>query len=248
MQGELVLPEDGFMKNSQPSVQNNENRLVPGYLQFDRDICGVSQHRNVVGVLPGADPSDPSFIIIEGHMDSRCDTPCDIDCQAEGVEDNASGTALVIELARVMSKYTFDHTLVFMATIGEEQGLYGADAFATHAVQTDLQVKAVLNNDIVGGIICGKTSSAPSCPGEGLIDSTQVRLFSSGASTIHKGLARFIKLEYAEELASIVDVPMMLTIMSAEDRTGRGGDHIPFRQKRICCNAVHFGSRTRGCK
>ena len=208
----------------------NEDRLIPGYLQFDQVICTVDQHRNVVAVLPGSDVSDPSFILIEGHMDSRCAEPCDGDCPAEGVEDNASGTALVIELARVMSQYTFEHTIVFMATIGEEQGLFGANALADHALNTNLSVKAVLNNDIVGGIICGETSSAPSCPGEGLVDSTQVRLFSLGSTSIHKNLSRFIKLEYKEELLDLVSVPMMLTIMSAEDRTGRGGDHIPFRQ------------------
>jgi len=209
---------------------SNEDRLLPGYLQFDQMICDMDQHKNVVAVLPGSDITDPSFVLIEGHMDSRCSTLCDGDCPAEGVEDNASGTALVIELARVMSQYTFDHTIVFMATIGEEQGLFGANALADHAVNTGLQVKAVLNNDIVGGIICGETSSAPSCPGEGLVDSTQVRLFSLGATSIHKNLARFIKLEYQEELLDLVSVPMMLTVMSAEDRTGRGGDHIPFRE------------------
>ena len=211
--------------------QENEDRLIPGYLQFDRNICDITQHRNVVAVLPGSDNNDPAFILIEGHLDSRCEGPCDPDCKAEGVEDNASGTALVIEMARVLSQYTFDHTIVFMATIGEEQGLYGADAFSDLAQDENLEIKAVLNNDIVGGIICGATSSAPSCPGEGLIDSTQVRIFSSGSTSTHKGLARFSKLQYQEELLPLVDVPMLITIMSAEDRSGRGGDHIPFRQK-----------------
>lgn len=206
-------------------------RLETGYLQFERDICGMETHKNVVAVLPGTKTVDPSFIIIEGHLDSRCDGVCDLTCPAEGAEDNGSGTVLVIELARVMSKLTFEHTLVFMATIGEEQGLYGADAFADYALAEDLSIKAVLNNDIIGGILCGETSSAPSCTGAGLIDSTQVRLFSAGGSlSLHKGLARFIKLQYEEELQQAVDVPMQITIMSAEDRTGRGGDHIPFRQ------------------
>lgn len=209
----------------------NENRLLTGYLQFVQDVCGVSSHKNIVAVLPGRDISDPAPIIIEGHIDSRCADVCDIDCLAEGMEDNGSGTALVMELARVMSRFTFDHTIIFMATIGEEQGLIGAYAFATHAVQEDIPIKAVLNNDIVGGIVCGETSSPPSCPGLNNVDSTQVRLFSYGAfNSPHKALARFIKLEYDEMLREKSSVPMMLTIMSAEDRTGRGGDHIPFRQ------------------
>ena len=210
----------------------NESRLIPSYLKFDLDICGITKHKNIFGVLPSADTSNKSIIIIEGHMDSRCEGVCDTACVAEGMEDNGSGTALVLELARVMSKYTYKHTIVFLVTIGEEQGLYGAKAFANYAKNKGIKIKAVLNNDVIGGIICGKTSSAPSCPGLNHIDSTQVRLFSAGGyNSFHKGLSRFIKLEYKEELLPLVKVPMTISIMSAEDRTGRGGDHIPFRQQ-----------------
>ncbi|MFM7668236.1 MAG: M28 family peptidase [Bacteroidota bacterium] len=219
-----------FQKFSSFSAQA-ENRLIPSYFQFDKTICNVTQHRNVIGVLPGTDTSNHEVIIIEGHMDSRCENECDITCQAQGIEDNASGSALVIELARVMSKCSYKNTIVFMLTIGEEQGLYGADAFADYCNLNDIPVKAILNNDVIGGIICGQTSSAPSCPGLNNIDSTQVRIFSYGGyNSIHKQLARFIKLQYKEELLPQVTVPMMVTIMSGEDRSGRGGDHIPFRQ------------------
>ena len=118
-----------------------------------------------------------------------------------------------------------------MATTGEEQGLYGAQAFANYAKAKGIKIKAVLNNDVIGGIICGYTSSAPSCPGYGDLDSTHVRLFSYGSFNAPcKGLSRFIKLEYKENLSSLVAVPMGINIMSPEDRTGRGGDHIPFRE------------------
>jgi hypothetical protein len=141
------------------------------------------------------------------------------------MEDNGSGTALVIELARVMSQFTFDKTIVFMTTTGEEQGLHGAEAVAFYCKFDEplIDVKAVLNNDVIGGIICGATSSEPSCPGENLIDSTQVRLFSRGNfDSPHKSLSRYIKLQYQQELLPYVQVPMLLTLMSAEDRTGRG--------------------------
>jgi hypothetical protein len=208
-----------------------ENRLIPSYFQFERNICGVIQHRNIIAVLPGTDTTNHEVIIIEGHMDSRCENECDITCQAQGIEDNASGSALVLELARVMSKCSYKNTIVFMLTIGEEQGLYGADAFADYCNLNDIPVKAVLNNDVIGGIICGQTSSAPSCPGLNNIDSTQVRVFSYGGfNSVHKQLARFLKLQYKEELLPQVTVQMMVTIMSGEDRSGRGGDHIPFRQ------------------
>lgn len=215
----------------QISLANN-NRLTPSFLQFNQSICSISQHKNIFAVLPGSDTSNHSVILIEGHIDSRCDVACDTACIAEGIEDNASGTALVIELARVMSKFTFKNTIVFVVTIGEEQGLFGANAFAEYALTKNIPIEAVFNNDVIGGIICGQTSSPPSCPGLNDIDSTQVRLFSSGSfNSKNKQLSRYIKLQYKEELLSLVSVPMMLTIMSAEDRTGRGGDHIPFRQR-----------------
>ncbi len=216
-------------------------RLIPFYFQFDEEICEVGQHRNVCAVLPGLDVSNHSVILIEAHMDSRCAGACDIDCPAHGMEDNGSGTALVMELARVMSQYSFSSTIVFMATIGEEQGLFGANAFAAWVEANNIPMKAVFNNDIVGGIICGETSSAPSCPGLNDVDSTQVRIFSGGSSNSpHKSLARFIKLEYAEEVEENASVPMLITLMSALDRTGRGGDHIPFTQRGYA--AVRFTS------
>ncbi len=209
----------------------NENRLLVGYLQFDEVICGVSQHRNVVAALPGSAPSGEGYILIEGHLDSRCDDVCDPTCEAQGAEDNGSGSALVLELARVMSQFTFKETVVFLLTTGEEQGLMGADALADYCYYDSIPVKAVLNNDVVGGIYCGATSSPPSCPGAGAVDSTNVRLFSRGNyNSQHKQFARYTKLQYKEMLSSIVAVPTSIQIMTAEDRTGRGGDHIPFRQ------------------
>jgi hypothetical protein len=219
----------------------NEDRLEVSYLQFDFDICGVGRHRNIMAILPGSNPSKNGVILIEGHLDSRCDILCDTSCVAEGIEDNASGTALVMELARVMSAYTFENTIVFMVTVGEEQGLVGAEAFAIFCQQKNIPIRAVLNNDIVGGIICGKTSSPPSCPGLNDVDSTSVRLFSQGsANSKHKQLARFIKLEYQENILPQALVPMNVRIMSPEDRTGRGGDHIPFRERNFA--AMRFTS------
>lgn len=218
----------------------NENRLVTGYLQFEEEICEVTRHKNIVAVLPGVpnedstivDPFPHSVVIIEAHFDSRCDTRCDTGCVANGMEDNGSGSALVLELARIMAKYKYNSTILFMLTTGEEQGLSGANAMAQYCDDNDINVRAVLNNDVIGGITCGETSSPPSCPGLNDIDSTQVRFFTAGVFNSHyKQLARYVKLQYQEELKEHVKVPMDLTIMNAEDRTGRGGDHIPFRQR-----------------
>ncbi len=215
----------------------NENRLLPAYCQFNKTITPcpaiMLQHRNVLGVLPGSDTTDPSIIVIEAHMDSRCELPCDITCRCAGGEDNASGTVLVIELARVLSKYSFRHTIVFMATIGEDQGLHGADAFAKWCFDNNIGVRAVLNNDIVGGVTCGNFPSAPTpCTAAGQIDSTSVRIFSNPALTGQsRTLARFTKMMYTEKLSGVVDVPMTLHVMNWEDRDGRGGDHQPFSDR-----------------
>lgn len=207
------------------------SRLETGFFQFDQEVCGMMRHKNVVALLPGTDP-DADLIFIEAHMDSRCNVNCDVDCLAQGMEDNASGTALVIELARIMSPYAFDHSIMFVTTTGEEQGLIGANAMAEYFLTNDIGLKLVQNNDVIGGIICGETSSPPSCPGLNQIDSTQVRLFSRGNfNSPSKGLARYVKLQYQEMLEPIATVPMLLTLMTAEDRTGRGGDHIPFRER-----------------
>jgi hypothetical protein len=212
------------------NAQNSE-RLEVGYLQFDQEICNVNQHRNILAVLPGTNAGAGS-VLLEAHIDSRCDSPCDTACVAHGMEDNGSGTALVIELARVLSKYEFERSIIFMLTVGEEQGLNGSDAMADYCVQNNINVVAVLNNDVIGGVICGETSSAPSCPGLNDVDSMQVRLFSAGGfSSAHKQLARYIKLQYVEELKWHVATEHLITVMSSEDRSGRGGDHIPFRQQ-----------------
>ncbi|HEX2900714.1 MAG TPA: M20/M25/M40 family metallo-hydrolase [Bacteroidia bacterium] len=211
--------------------QENENRLLPGYLQFDRSICTAMQHRNVVAVLPGMDTSAKGFVLVEAHLDSRCAGTCDTACIAYGADDNGSGCALVLELARVMSRNSYRRTVVFMLTIAEEQGLYGAEALSDYCRAEEIPIHAVLNSDVVGGVHCGNTSSPPSCPGAGDVDSLNLRLFSFGGyNSLHKQLARFCKLEYQEVLSPHVTVPMGLHIMAAEDRSGRGGDHIPFRQ------------------
>jgi hypothetical protein len=128
-----------------------------------------------------------------------------------------------------------------MLTIGEEQGLDGADAFAKYCKSNNLNIKAVFNNDVIGGIICGKTSSPPGCPSENERDSINVRIYSAGTNlSSYKGLARFVKLEFEEEMKPKMPIKTIVNLMNAEDRTGRGGDHIPFRQQNY--NSIRFTS------
>jgi hypothetical protein len=213
----------------------HEGRLRTAWLRFNYDDpdCGPQQDlRNVVAVLPGSQVADPAIILIEAHLDSRCADNCDPLCVAQGAEDNGSGSALVMELARVLSRYTFRHTLVFMLTTGEEQGLLGAEALAQWCAENGVAIKGVQNNDIVGGIWCGATSSDPGCPVEGTADSTRVRLFSNGSVTKpYRGFARTIRMFYEEKLRPHAPVPMTIEVMGQEDREDRGGDHIPFRER-----------------
>jgi len=194
-----------------------------------------------MAVLPGSDTSYKGFVLIEAHLDSRCESVCDTLCLAQGMEDNGSGCALLLELARVMSSKNYRRTIVFMLTIGEEQGLDGADAFAKYCKSNNLIIKAVFNNDVIGGIICGKTSSPPGCPSENERDSINVRIYSAGTNlSSYKGLARFVKLEFEEEMKPKMPIKTIVNLMNAEDRTGRGGDHIPFRQQNY--NSIRFTS------
>lgn len=218
----------------------HDSRLQTGYLQFDynpsKSSVGcpssatlITKHSDVIAVLPGSQTSNKSLIIVEGHMDSRNDSLCSLTTNAFGIGDNATGTALVMELARVMSKYTFKNTIVFSANTGEEQGLIGAKALANYLKGQNIPIKAVNNNDVSGGIFCGYTASGPGCPGYGAIDSTDIRLYSKGTfNSLYKQWARYVKLEYKEQLRDMVTVPMNIQIMQNEDRTNRGGDHEAF--------------------
>jgi len=225
----------------------NDNRLRPAYLTFTyapasagcSGTSSINKHADVIAVLPGSQISNKSLIIIEGHMDSRNVSNCDVTGSAQGAGDNATGSALVMELARVMSKYTFRNTIVFAVVTGEEQGLIGAKALANYLSNNNVLIKAVNNNDVSGGVFCGHTSSAPSCPFYGDIDSTDLRIFSLGDfNAPSKQWARYIKLQYKEQLSSMVTVPTNIQIMEPEDRTGRGGDHQAFTQ--IGYTAVRF--------
>ncbi len=215
----------------------NGSRLQVGYLKFTYDPASagcsyptpIKTHYDVLAVLPGSQTTDKSLIIIEGHLDSRNVDNCDIAGSAPGMGDNATGSSMVMELARVMSKYTFRNTIVFAVNTGEEQGLIGAHALANYLNNKNVLIKAVNNNDVSGGIFCGHTASAPGCPYYGNIDSTDLRIFSLGdVNSPNKQWARYIKLEYQEQLASLVTVPTYIQIMENDDRTGRGGDHQAF--------------------
>lgn len=189
---------------------------------------------NVVATLKGATNPD-RYYVVSGHYDSMCTSPTDAKCDAPGANDDASGTAAVIELARVMSKRKYDATIVFMTVPGEEQGLLGAAYYAQQAVEKKIDIEGMFTNDIVGGVTTQKKSP----------NRNRVRVFSEGVpsdetaaqATTRKSiggendsqsrqLARFIK-EQSDRYIKTFKVWMIYR----RDRYGRGGDHIPFVER-----------------
>lgn len=196
---------------------------------------------NVVATLRGT--TDPTRIyVVSGHYDSMCTSPIDAKCDAPGANDDASGTAAVIEMARVMSKRKFDATIIFMAVAGEEQGLLGAAHFAEQAKQKQMNIEAMFTNDIIGGVTTFKNSPIRN----------SVRVFSEGVpsseteaeagtrrsvggenDSASRQLARFIK-----ETADLYSPKFGVMMIYRRDRYGRGGDHIPFVERGFA--AVRF--------
>lgn len=192
---------------------------------------------NVVGALKGTDPNDHRIFVISGHMDNMRSSVMDRTGIAPGANDDGSGTAAVMECARIMSRHKFPATIIFVAVCGEEQGLLGAGFMAANAKRNKWQIEAVLNNDIMGSNNSNETN---------IINNTRVRVFSEGlpafelneqkAAAIRamglendgpsRQLARYVK-EVGERYVDNLEVVMIYR----PDRFLRGGDHLPYQQQ-----------------
>ena len=176
--------------------------------------------------------SDPDrIIVISGHLDSRVTDVMNATSDAPGADDDGSGTAAVLEAARVLSRHRFPATLVYAVLSGEEQGLYGGKILAQYARDQHWQVEAALNNDIVGNTH-GQS---------GVVDDAHIRLFSEGTRSVEtpeqatrrrynggevdspsRNLARFVS-GLADRYLSSFSVRMIYRT----DRFSRGGDQVP---------------------
>lgn len=198
---------------------------------------------NIIGFLPGerATPEQRVYVV-SGHYDSMCSSPTDAEHDAPGANDDASGTAAVLEMARVMAKYRFDAPIVFMTVPGEEQGLLGATYAAEQMKEKKWRVQAMFTNDIIGN----------TKGGNGVHDDKTVRVFSEGVPTdettaqattrrsvggetdsASRQLARYIK-----EIGAKYVHGLKVTMIYRRDRYSRGGDHIPFLERGV--PAVRF--------
>lgn len=188
---------------------------------------------NVLGVQLGTERPN-EIVIISGHIDSRVSDVMNATADAPGANDDGSGTAAVIEAARVLSRHRFPTTIVYAVLSGEEQGLYGGRLLAAHAAAQSWTVKAQLNNDIIGG-----TRGS-----DGVSDGAHVRVFSEGhradsteayrAASRREGgendspsrnLSRFI----ANLGGPQPGLPTVRQVFRA-DRFGRGGDQLPLQE------------------
>ncbi|MFL5742518.1 MAG: M28 family metallopeptidase [Flavisolibacter sp.] len=206
-------------------------------LQADsKRVDTVTSLGNAMAVLKGTDPNDDRIYIISGHLDSRVTDVMNRRSDAPGANDDGSGTAAVIECARVMSRHSFPATIIFVAVSGEEQSLLGSTYLANSAKAKNWNVDAMLNNDIMGSNNSSETN---------IIDNTRLRVFSEGVSALDTGraavtlrslglendsrsrqLARYVK-ETGERYVDNLEVVMIYR----SDRFLRGGDHSPFLQK-----------------
>ena len=225
-----------FVKAAEPS----SGRMTVEKQTFEqpkaRRVPQPTMLTNIVATLRGSQPeSSARMYVVSGHYDSMCTSPTDAKCDSPGANDDASGTAAVLEMARVMAKYEFDASIVFMTVPGEEQGLLGSTYFAEQAKKNSVDIEAMFTNDIIGS----------SLGGNGVHDARTVRVFSEGVPSNEttaeantrrsvggendspsRQLARFIK-ETGEAY-----VPQMKVMMVyRRDRYGRGGDHMPFLER-----------------
>ncbi len=191
---------------------------------------------NVVAIQRGTKYPN-RYIIMSGDIDSRVSDPTDFTSDSPGANDNASGMAGAIEAARVLSKYEFESSIVYLGLSGEEQGLFGGQGMAKYAKDNNWDIIGVLNNDMIGNITGV----------DGVIDNRSFRIFSepiTTAETDPKKLARQARGRrfYGGEVDGIsrqlaryvykttkTYMPEMNPIMIYRlDRFGRGGHHRPF--------------------
>jgi hypothetical protein len=195
--------------------------------RIPRDVNVV----NVVAVQRGRTDPDRR-VIVQGHYDSRASDVANAEIDAPGANDNGSGTAAVLEAARLLSQHRFDATIVYAALAGEEQSLHGGGIFAEHALREGWRIEAVLNNDIIGnsrGIA-------------GLIDNTRARVFAPGIrpDAPEAELRRIMTFggeldgpsrqlgRYVVRMADMYLPTLEVQLVYRLDRFGRGSDHTPF--------------------
>lgn len=226
---------DKFQQYSEVSgsrLQVSYNRYVE---TENQRISEPTEIVNVVGMLPGTQlESKDRMYVVSGHYDSRVSDVMNDTSYAPGANDDASGTAAVMELARVMSQHEFDATVVFMAVAGEEQGLLGATHYAKEAKNQHFNIAGMLTNDIIGNTIKSSDGSVHDDevrvfaqgipPQDTLSRYHQMLLYTGGENdTPTRQLGRFIHRVGQRHLPDF-----NVNLIYRKDRYLRGGDHSAF--------------------
>ncbi|KAI4276303.1 MAG: hypothetical protein LQ337_002570 [Flavoplaca oasis] len=206
---------------------------VPSYVQQpdgDRILFPV-RVSDVVATLKGS--VDPGrYYVVSGHYDTRCSDPNDFECDSPGADDDASGVAVSMELARIMASRRPAATIVFVAVAAEEQGLYGARYLAQSYKNASVNVQGMFTNDIIGS----------STADDGTKDPYTVRIFAQGNPTTESAARARVRATIggendspARQLARFVVgvaennyTQMNIAVIYRLDRFLRGGDHRPF--------------------
>jgi Zn-dependent M28 family amino/carboxypeptidase len=197
-------------------------------------VPSPAQLTNVYAVLKGTNPADAKrIVLVTGHYDSRNSTNENVTDLAPGANDDASGTAVSLECARVLSKLKFPATIIFLTVAGEEQGLYGSKHFAEFAEAQVWDIEAVLNNDIVGGDkSSGQDAKVVRVFSESIPDSAtdkdirMIRGLGGENDSPSRELARYIV-----QTAGTYQLRVAPLMEFRRDRYLRGGDHISFNQE-----------------
>ena len=186
---------------------------------------------NVVAIQKGTKYPN-RYIIMSGDIDSRASDTMDFTTDSPGANDNASGLAGTIEAARVLSKYKFENSIIYVGLSGEEQGLFGGAGFAKYAKDANWDIIGIFNNDMIGnikgvdGVIDNRTFrifSEPIPPTETERERTLRRFYGGEVDGISRQLARYVHENVKTYMPEMN--PLMIYRL---DRFGRGGHHRPF--------------------
>ena len=227
-----------WIKSEFESISKDCNNCLDVFYQKDfvtKEGNGRVPHDawvvNVVAIQKGTKYPN-RYVIMSGDIDSRGSDTMDFTSDAPGANDNASGMAGTMEAARILSKYSFENSIVYVGLSGEEQGLFGGAGLAAYAKENNWDIIGVLNNDMIGnikgvdGVIDNRTFrifSEPVPPTETERQRRMRRFYGGEVDGISRQLARYINKTVKSYMPEMN--PMMVYRL---DRFGRGGHHRPF--------------------
>ncbi|MAU54442.1 MAG: M28 family peptidase [Flavobacteriales bacterium] len=226
-----------WIKKSFKDISSNCNNCLEVFYQKNyfiknkRRLIKDVWINNVIAIQRGlVNPN--RYIIMSGDIDSRVSDPNNYTSLSPGANDNASGMAGVIEAARVLSKYKFDNSIIYVGLSGEEQGLYGGAGLANYAKKNNWEIIGILNNDMIGNIegvdgvidnLSFRIFSEPTPANESEVSIKRRRFYGGEVDGNSRQLARYIHNTVRKYMPEMN--PMMIYRL---DRFGRGGHHRPF--------------------